>query len=147
MHYLHINCKYFYPFGPTSSEDIFNQELTRGFSIFYPHYNECSCSPRNNIPQTWKFLCVLQTPDRTWNRRRSPIGGHFNFEARGWRICVHFIDCKPSIGRRAENLHVKPTHCAGSYFLIGNDKCKQHSDWSELELSTADRVIPTRETK
>ena len=32
-------------------------------------------------------------------------------------------------------------------FMIGNGKCKQHSDWSELELSTADRVIPTRETK
>ena len=26
--------------------------------------------------------------------------------------------------------------------LIGNGKCKQLSDWSELELSTADRVIP-----
>ena len=29
----------------------------------------------------------------------------------------------------------------------GNEKCKQHSNWLELELSTADRVIPTRETK
>ena len=26
--------------------------------------------------------------------------------------------------------------------LIGNGKCKQLSDWSKLELSTADRVIP-----
>ena len=30
-----------------------------------------------------------------------------------------------------------------SCFLIGNGKCKQLSDWSELELSTANRVIPT----
>ena len=29
-----------------------------------------------------------------------------------------------------------------SSFLIGNGKCKQLSNWSELELSTADRVIP-----
>ena len=27
-------------------------------------------------------------------------------------------------------------------FLIGNGKCKQLSDWSDLELSTADKVIP-----
>ena len=31
---------------------------------------------------------------------------------------------------------------ARSCVLIGNGKCKQLSDWSELELSTADRVIP-----
>ena len=29
-----------------------------------------------------------------------------------------------------------------SSFLIGNGKCKQLSNWSELELSTADRVFP-----
>ena len=31
---------------------------------------------------------------------------------------------------------------ARSCFLINNVKCKQLSNWSELELSTADRVFP-----
>ena len=31
---------------------------------------------------------------------------------------------------------------ARSCFLIGNGKCKQLSNWLQLELSTADRVIP-----
>ena len=67
------------------------------------------------------------------------IYGDLDSEVRCWRKCVYFIHCKPSIGRRA-------TYCARSCFLIGNEKCKQHSDWSELKLSTADRVIPSRET-
>ena len=49
-------------------------------------------------PDTYKYLGSTAIP----NQRT------FYFEARGWRICVHFIVCKPSIGRRAENLHVKP---------------------------------------
>ena len=54
-----------------------SQTLQWGFSLVCLHNIESPCSPWNYIAQTLKFLCVPQTPLRSWDRRQFAFEANF----------------------------------------------------------------------
>ena len=103
-----------------------NKSFPWGFIVVCLHDNDWAFSCWICIAQTWIFFCVLLTPICMFDFQQFAIGGYFILKTEAGEDV--FIS---SIANQ----------------VYGNEKYKQHSNWSELELSTADRVIPTKETK